>query len=48
MFRVDFGGRSKNTHREVEEIDESPADLLCHAGDGVNNNFADADEDNVN
>lgn len=29
-----------DTHCEVDQVDKRPADLLCHAGDGVNDDLA--------
>jgi hypothetical protein len=39
--------RGGETHDEIEEVDDCPADFLGHAGDGVDDNLARDDEDDV-
>jgi hypothetical protein len=39
--------QGRDTHDEIEEVDDCPANLLGHAGDGVDDDLARDDEDDV-
>lgn len=40
-------GSRNETYREIQQIDQRPADLCCHSRDGVDDYFAEDDEYDV-